>query len=145
SQPCLKQSYHRAKEQRPLEQMFWQGIAFHPCLELIAGMSFGSGNYKPLLAFFLDQPDIQKEHVCKTDHQPLNITVQHHPAESPCSAFYHTDRTINNQGQDFSETDPKHIEPILRFCGRFRRILDNGWRITGKHQTRLEYRHSRSE
>ena len=77
---------------------------------------------------------LQKKQIGKVYHHPLYISCQRHLREPMRAAFRHADCTVDQRGQKLPRTDPLPVEAVLRFCGRFRRIPDNGRRVAGKHQ-----------
>ena len=125
--------------------MLWKSVAFHPRIEPIAWVPFGSWDDKPAFCFFLHQPKVQKKQVTDIDDHPLDIPRQGQTPESGCSALRSADRTIKKEGQQLPKADPKPLKTVFGLCRRFFRRLDDGGRIAGKHQPGFIQRHRRGE
>ena len=54
-----------------------------------------------------------------------------------CPALHGTDRAIKQERQQLPKTDPKPVKAVFRTGGRIFRRLDDGWRITWEHQSRV--------
>ena len=125
--------------------MLRQSVAFHPRIEPIAWVPFGSWEDKPAFCFFLYQPEVQEEQITEIDDQPLDLPRQGQTPESGCPALHSADRTIKKEGQQLPKADPEPVKTIFGLCRRFFRRLHDGGRIAGKHQPGLIQRHRRGE
>ena len=100
-------------------------------------MPFSSRGDKPAFRLSLNQPEIQKQQVTEINHHPLDIPGQGQTPEPCCPALHGTDRAIKQERQQLPKTDPKPVKAVFRTGGRIFRRLDDGWRITWEHQSRV--------